>query len=166
MPEPKSTRESLSKTPSWIMLGAVIGAAAGWSVKDYQISREREATEAQARATAAAAAKPAPAPAPVPKPEPTELSLSDMEAIFEKWQDKAMWRNELTEVVFWDRVSNQYKFPVEVQRNGDQYFYRTIPKLTRPLMEGYVPNDSPIKFTNPDISVSDRTMRFVLPAGQ
>ena len=70
-----------------------------------------------------------------------------MEAIFERWQNKAIWRHELTEVAYWNPTTNQYSEFVEVLRSGEDLYFRTIPRLTRPLIDQDLEPAVPIRFT-------------------
>lgn len=159
MAESKSTRESLSKTPSWIMLGFVIGCVVMWTIRKETLYADKEEILAKAQYEAAH-----PKPTPTPPPPQTRMSLSDMEAIFEEWQGSAVWQFDTTEVVFWNRESNQFIECVQVLKNGDDLFFRTIPKLTRPLIDDGVPKNAPIRFTEPEDVHAERRTRFMIPS--
>ena len=145
MPDPKSAKEPLSKTPSWIMLGFVIGCIVALTVKRDLDAREKAGSSAATSQPKSSSAQITAAP-PV-KPAVTQLSLSDMEAIFERWQNKAIWRHELTEVAYWNPTTNQYSEFVEVLRSGEDLYFRTIPRLTRPLIDQDLEPAVPIRFT-------------------
>lgn len=159
MSDSSPARESLSKTPSWVMLGFVIGCIVMWAAK------EQRSPVAPAAAASAAAFKAAPSPevAPPPKEEKVYPSLSDMEAIFDAWHAAAVWKNDITEVAYWDRTTNKYSLYVEILKNGDDYYFRTIPKLTRLLIEEGVPHDAPIKFTEPESFRAERRALYIFP---
>ena len=58
--------------------------------------------------------KPAPTPTPLPTP-PGRASLTDLlEAVFQRWQTHAIWRNDVTEVAFWDPATTQFSEYVEI----------------------------------------------------
>lgn len=143
MPDPKPKRESLSKTPSWIMLGVVIGAIVGTAAQTQW--QKREGARLAAEQQAAAQVKPEPPPA--PKPPPQHLPLSEMEAVFEKWGEGAVWVHDVTQVAFWNPVTNQYTEYVEILRNGEDLYFRSLPKLTRPLISDPADPNAPLRLT-------------------
>jgi len=153
-----SNRDALSKTPSWIMLGVLIGCVVGYTVKTQWDTRGRQEAEA---AAAAERARPTPTPTPLPLP-PGKASLTDLEAVFQRWQTHAIWRNDVTEVAFWDPASAQFSEYVEVLRNGDDYYFRSIPHLTRPFSEESVPKEAPLRFTDPEVH-PERHLRLTFP---
>lgn len=159
MSETKPSRESLSKTPSWIMLGAVIGAIVALAVKDNLEDKEklRAATEQ----------KPAVAkqePPPVPAKLDNYPSLQTVEALFDDWKDNAIWRHDVTEIAVWDQASNTYPYFYEILRNGDVFYFRSVPKLTRPLQDIGSGYPAPIRFTEtPEMRAERRSRLFVPP---
>lgn len=122
----------LSKTPSWIMLGFVLGAVAMWSWR-LESDRVHRAM-----------------PVPVPEPPPVKLERpqqSEIEAVFSDWGRFAVWHHDITEVGLWDREKREFAIFYEVLRNGDAYYFRSIPKLTRPVLTHGVNPQSPLQFT-------------------
>jgi hypothetical protein len=128
---------SLSKTPSWIMLGFVTGAAFVWLLPRAE--------------------KPvAPLPAIVARPaEPaageTTLTairtLTTIEAVFEEWGRYAVWDGDTTEVAL-DPGTGQFSDFYEVKRVGEAFYFRSIPRLThRELRHGKTLPGSPLRFT-------------------
>jgi hypothetical protein len=120
----------LSKTPSWITLGFILGALFVW-----WLPREEMRT-------------PAPPPARtvhLERPKETEI-----EAVFADWGHYAVWENDLTEVALWDPAQSAYAICYEVLRTGDLYYFRSIPHLTRPVLTHGVRADSPLQFTEPE----------------
>ena len=156
MSDPKPRRESLSKTPSWIMLGFVIGCIVAFTVKQQFFSLPNPPAPV-------VTTKQVESPEPVRKPEPAHAPLSEMEAIFYQWRGNAVWLHDITEVAFWDRETNKYSEYVEVMRSGDETYFRTIPQLTRPLIDE-VPLNAPIRFTEPESVHAERRSRFIIPA--
>ena len=138
MDEPESTEapvpsvSRLSKTPSWIMLGFLLGALFVWSLPHPP---------------------PPPAPAAVvaDKPEaPVVLSaprLTAIEAVFEEWGRYAVWENDVTEVALWNSEARAYTDCFEVVRTGDHSYFRSIPRLTRPVLTRGIRENSPLQFT-------------------
>lgn len=166
MPDPKPTKESLSKTPSWVMLGFVIGCIVALTVKRDLDARDKTAATAAAAAAAAKAQaaqiEAAQAP-PKPATPPAKLSLSDLEAVFQRWQSKAVWRHEITEVAYWDPTTNKYSEFVEVLRSGEDLYFRSIPRLTRPLIDEDVDSAVPIRFTELEEMRAARRAPFMIP---
>lgn len=160
MPDPKPAKEPLSKTPSWIMLGFVVGCIVALTVKRDLDARERSGASALAQQSKPPSAHLTAMPA--VKPPVTHLSLSDMEAIFERWQNKAIWRHELTEVAYWNPMTNQYSEFVEVLRSGEALYFRSIPHLTRPLVEEDAESAAPIRFTELEEMRAARRAPFIL----
>ncbi len=154
-----SSRDALSKTPSWIMVGFVIGGIVAWTAKTQWDNRSRAVA---ASALAVEQAKPMPTPTPLPPP-PGKASLTDLEAVFERWQSHAIWRNDITEIAFWDPATSQFSEFVEVLRNGDEDYFRTIPRLTRPFGDEVLPKDAPLRFTDPDALHPERHLRLTFP---
>ncbi|HWA08558.1 MAG TPA: hypothetical protein VG838_03740 [Opitutaceae bacterium] len=137
MDEPDESRESappsrrLSKTPSWIMLGFLLGAMFVWS-----LPRPKEAP--------AVAAAPVKAEAP---PAPSAPRLTAVEAVFEEWGQYAVWDNDVTEVALWNPQANAFTDYFEVLRTGDRLYFRSIPRLTRPVLTRGVKENAPMLFT-------------------
>jgi hypothetical protein len=138
--EPRSPkREQLSKTPSWVMLGFVLGAACvlAWPRKP----------ELRLALTAT------PAPTPVEKRPPPPLTVDRalfFENVFAEWATHAAWENELTEVAFWNAETKSFSDRFEVFRSGERYYFRSISQFTRPLLtHGDIPGNSPLQFTEP-----------------
>lgn len=130
---PEPAPRPLSKTPSWVTLGFVLGAAFMWFLPRPEISREPIT----------------PAAAPVPPP-PADIAL--IEAVFGEWSQYAMWSNDKTEVALWEPVTKTYAHCFEVLRDGERYYFRSITGLTRPVLTHGVPEDSPLVFTETEQS--------------
>lgn len=123
----------LSKTPSWITLGFVLGALFVLALP----SRDE---------------KPAAAPPPEPEPPPVRLerpALAEIEAVFADWGESAIWQNEVTEVALWDTARRSYSLFYEVVRHNGAYYFRSIPRLTRPILTDGVPTNTPLQYTTP-----------------
>lgn len=126
------TASKMSKTPSWVMLGFVAGAA---TVHFFFRPEPRPAP-------APVVAKPA-----APEPERTPGPLSRIEAVFEQYGKYATWADDTTEVALWDPALERYADFYEIRRIDGKFYFRTIPMLTRVIVTHGVPTDSPLQFT-------------------
>lgn len=138
-PKPPSPKH-LSKTPSWILLGFVLGVLFVWSLP----SREPVAPEPAVTRTVR-----------VPDPLPVR-PLDEIEAVFAVWAEHAVWAHDLTEVSLWDPLTGSFSRHYEVLRNGPEYFFRSIPQLTRPVLTYGVPDESPLRFTETEARRAER----------
>lgn len=130
---PEPSPRQLSKTPSWITLGFLLGVAFMWFLPRAEPVRE----------------VPAPVVAPA-KPPRAEVAL--IEAVFTDWSQFAVWTHDKTEVALWEPVTNTYAHCFEVLRDGERFYFRSIPALTRPVLTHGVPDNSPLVFTETEES--------------
>jgi hypothetical protein len=126
----------MSKTPSWIMLGFLLGAAFVIALPPLRKQPALEATTLKA----------------VPPPQPTEPrqppQLTTIEAVFAEWGEHAVWSNDVAEVALWNTQDKAYTDFYEVRRIGDAFYFRTIPRLTRRIVSRGKPlPNSPLLFT-------------------
>jgi len=124
----------LSKTPSWISLGFLLGALFVLALRTGEDAMKSE--------------RPATAPPTLVKLE--RPKLLEIEAVFADYGHHAQWHNDLTEVALWDTAKRGYTQFYEVVRSGDTYYFRSIDKLTRPVFTQGVPRDCPMVFTQPE----------------
>lgn len=125
----------MSKTPSWVMLGFVLGALCMLALPS-----RREAMPAPAEAV-----PPTPPPPEPPRPPPP---LSRIEAVFERYGDAATWSDGTTEVALWDAATERFADLYEVRKLEGKLYFRSIPALTRRVISHGKPNpDSPLQFT-------------------
>ena len=132
---PMSTAK-MSKTPSWIMLGFLLGAAF-------------------VAALPPRGKKPAPESATFKAPETTKSvepreppQLTTIEAVFAVWGTHATWSEDVTEVALWNSQDKAFTDYYEVRRFGDGHYFRTIPRLTRRIVSHGKPMpESPLQFT-------------------
>ena len=116
------------------MLGFVLGAFFVWALPEPE-------------------KKPPSPPAPVERaPEQMMLAsrlprATDVEAVFAQWDRYAIWENDVTEIAYWNEETRSFSNFFEVLRLGDRLFFRSIPKLTRPLIKRGVEAHSPLLFT-------------------
>lgn len=126
----------LSKTPSWIMLGFVLGAGFIWLLPRPGPQIIEVPVRDKTPPLIALSAKP---------------DFSELEAVWADWHQYAVWDNNRTEVALWDRAVGKYARFYEVLREGDTYFFRSVPALTRPVLTHGVNASAPLLFTEPDV---------------
>jgi hypothetical protein len=131
------SKSKLSKTPSWIMLGFVLGAVFVIALPPLQ---KRPTPPPTASFRAADPPRPA-----TPREPPL---LTTIEAVFDVWGRHAVWSDDVTEVALWNSADNAFTDFYEVRRFGDLYYFRTIPRLTRRIISRGKPMpESPLQFT-------------------
>jgi hypothetical protein len=118
-----------SMAPSWVLLGFGIGVLFIWMLPPSETP---------------AAAGLEPAAAPVARSAP---QIAVIEAVFAEWGSAASWENDVTEVALWSSETGSYSQCFQVIRTGGMYFFRSIPRLTRPVLTRGVRDNSPLQFT-------------------
>ncbi len=131
-----SSTAKMSKTPSWVMLGFLLGA-----LFVYAMMRPEPAAVSSAAAIPIVAAP--------PPLEPREaMPLSTIEAVFEVWKEHVVWSNQTAEVALWNTKERAFSEFYEIRRIGDVHYFRSIPKLTRRVLtHGKELPDSPLQIT-------------------
>jgi hypothetical protein len=124
--------EKPSQIPSWVTLGFVLGAL-------FVLALPRSVPVAPAPAAHEAE------PQPDPPAEPPRLTT--IEAVFASWDKYAVWSDDTTEVALWDAATKRFSDCYEVIRTGNDYYFRSIPRLTRPVLTHGVVENSPLEFT-------------------
>jgi hypothetical protein len=133
-PKPPSPSQ-LSKIPSWISLGFVLGALFVWALPSPETETPEPATQGPPTEPAPPAVRSGPAP------------LSDIEVVFSQWGQHAIWSHDLSEVALWDTETKSFSRYYEVLRTGENYYFRTIDRLTRPILTHGVKVDGPLLYT-------------------
>jgi len=118
-----------SMAPSWVLLGFGIGVLFIWMLPPSETP---------------AAAGLEPAAAPVARSAP---QIAVIEAVFAEWGSAASWENDVTEVALWSGETGSYSQCFQVIRTGGMYFFRSIPRFTRPVLTRGVRDNSPLQFT-------------------
>ncbi len=153
---PPVPREKLSKTPSWIMVGFVLGCVFAYAA-DRELEKRRAPAPAPAEKTVAAA--------PVPPPLQTSamrLSQNEVDAIFRQFAEGAVWENDITEVAVWNPEVKKFSDLVEVMRSGGYFYYRPILQLTRPLISVDPAPGVLLLFTEPE-RVREERLKSIHP---
>lgn len=134
--EAEPSPSKLSKTPSWISLGFILGVLFVW----FLPRPEPEVIEVPVRDET-------PPPLVASRTAP---DFTGIEAVFAMWGEYAVWENDLTEVAMWDIALKQYAKFYEVRRAEGNYYFRSIARLTRPVLTHGVDANAPLLFTEPD----------------
>jgi hypothetical protein len=134
-PEKPAQPSKPSAIPSWVMLGFVLGAG-------FVLALPGRAPKPRSEAPPVPQAGP---PAAIQAAEAPKLTT--IEAVFEEWGKHASWDNDLTEVALWDPRTRDFTDAYEVVKLGDALFFRSIPRLTRPVMTHGVKEGSPLLLT-------------------
>jgi hypothetical protein len=124
-------------------VGFVLGCLFAFGVQHRLAKRDATAVAPSAKPAANSITPP-------PAPAPTHASLAEIENVFTQYATNAVWRHDLTEVALWRPETNKYSELFEVLRNGDVYYFRTIPQLTRPVVKPNLTPDLPLRFTEPE----------------
>jgi hypothetical protein len=121
--------------PSWAMLGFLFGIL-------FMLALPH-------RAAAPAAAAPSEPRLPL---HTTAPRLTTIEAVFAEWGQYAVWDKDVTEVALLaDPYTQSDRECYEVLRVGGDFYFRSIPRLTRPVLTHGLPDDPkspmPLEFT-------------------
>ncbi len=124
---------TMSKVPSWVSLGFVLGALVVWAVPKPEPK----------------APPPAPARAVAPPREPQATKLTTVEAVFAEWGSNAVWDSDTTQMAYWNPGTEGFTEFYEVRRIADALYFRSIPKLTRLVIRHGkpLPPECPLQFT-------------------
>ncbi len=129
----KPIPEKPSQIPSWVTLGFILGAL-------FVLAMPKRAPVAPPMPSVQEAPPRADVAAEPPK-------MTTIEAVFSAWDKYAIWSSDTTEVALWDPAMKSFSDCYEVVRNGSDYYFRSIPALTRPLLTHGVVDNSPLVFT-------------------
>ncbi len=133
-PRPPSPKY-LSKTPSWVSLGFVLGALFVWALPSREPATSNPKAsdpEVPVRPVTVTTTKPA---------------FTEIEAVFAMYGNQAVWDNDLTEVALWDTDTGEFSRYYEVVRASGHFFFRSIDRLTRPVLTHGLKGEAPLLFT-------------------
>src|SRR5687767_9381457 len=125
---PAVPRSRLSKTPSWVTLGFILGALFVWTLP-REDKRSAATLSSQTPAQVVQLERP---------------KLTEVEAVFAEWERFAVWNNNVTQVAMWDTEKRSFSICYEVLRQSGDYYFRSIPQLTRPVLTRGVPENAPL----------------------
>jgi hypothetical protein len=158
-------KEKLSRVPSWITLGFLLGGVAVYTLVP-RAERFWQEKRTQSEASAAVAhglptGTPVPTATPPPKPPPSGATLEEVDAIFTLYRTDAVWDRDRTEIAIWNRYQERFADTYEVYRDENgKTWYRPIPALTRPVIQYEGEEGRPIRFTESQWS-RDRRMEQI-----
>lgn len=132
-PPRRPSPSQLSRTPSWIMLGFILGVL-------FVLALPRR--EPPPRPVVAA-----PTPPPPRRTEPPQLTT--VETLFAQWSRYAVWDNDVTQIALWDPAVGAFSDYYEVRRIDGHAYFRSIPRLTNRIIRHgpQPPSACPIRFT-------------------
>jgi hypothetical protein len=133
---PTAPRPRLSKTPSWVTLGFILGALFVWT-----LPREDKRSVATLSSQT-----------PVQVVQLERPKLTEVEAVFAEWERFAVWKNNVPQVAMWDTEKRSFSVCYEVLRQNGDFYFRSIPQLTRPVLTRGVPENAPLQFAETEES--------------
>lgn len=74
-------------------------------------------------------------------------SLASIEVTFERWGGYAVWHNDVAEFAAWDPRLRRHADFFEVRCANGNFYFRTIPALTRPFIAAGARSAMPLRFT-------------------
>lgn len=135
-PPRRPSISQLSKTPSWVMLGFILGAVFILALpRREQVARPIVLSRQVEKRVK------------VERPE-----LTTVEAVFDEWSRYAVWDDDSTQIAMWNPGMGEFSDFYEVRRINGQDYFRSIPHLTnRILRHGRLPPpECPLRFTETD----------------
>lgn len=138
-PKSRPSVSQLSKTPSWVMLGFILGAFFVWALP-------RRETTVRPIVLAPHVEK---------RVELEPRKLTTIEAVFDQWSQYAVWDDDVTQVALWNSASGDFAEFYEVRRMDGAYYFRSLPQLThRVIRRG--PPQCPLRFTETEEQYQER----------
>ena len=126
--------------PAWLTLGFALGL--GFAYWYYGEDKPTAPTKPVAGAAVVSPVTPQPAPA-----GPVLGSLAEVERLFQQWGGYAVWFDDVAEFAAWNWRRRTFSDFYEVRYAGGHYYFRTIPRLTRPALDHGPKGNLPFQFT-------------------
>lgn len=104
----------------WITCGFSLGIGFGWLVFQDEKPKTYVAPPFAVKAT------------PVPR---HAAPLTELEADFQRWGGYAVWEDDLTEIALLNPETKRHTDYYEVRRAGGEFYFRSIGRLSRPLID-------------------------------
>lgn len=131
-----------SKVPSWMLLGFIIGATFVFLLRrDYIRPVPPPVALADTSGPSSTTIQ-----AVERKPD---ASLATIEAVWAVWGEHAIWEGETTQVAMWNVDKGGFSEFFEVVRYGDHVYFRSLTRLTRPVIDRGLGIQCPLQFTAP-----------------
>jgi hypothetical protein len=108
---------------------------------------QREPAAAVAEASASGGSSPD-SPTAARAGEPTAAAF---DAVWRAWGHHAVWLDDTTQVALWNAQTGDYSDAFEVVRRVDEFYFRPLPGLTRPMVERGLGLGAPLQFTGPPV---------------
>lgn len=124
--------------PLWLTLGFAMGLGFGW------VAFKSDAAKAP---LAAEQAKAVEKPAVAAETSHDAGTLAGAEQTFQRWGGYAVWEDDATEIAVWNPRRKRFGDFYEVRRVHGQFYFRTIPRLSRPIIDHGLRGRLPIVFT-------------------
>ena len=147
-PTRRVPKKELSQAPSWILLGFVIGAVFVFLLRRQYIVEEALLAPPVVEAPANAASEGLASPTAARAGESTAVAF---DAVWRAWGHHAVWVDDTTQVALWNAKSGDYSDAFEVVRKGDEFYFRPLPALTRPMVDRGLGVGAPLQFTGPPV---------------
>lgn len=171
-PQKRPIVRKLAKEPSWLLLGFLLGAAFVWLLPSEKAGNPSAGAPGDGTAVSAAGEGVAGTPqtagqgvgqaAGGARALPVRR-LSTIEAVFESWGQYAIWEHDLTQVALWSAEHGGYAECYEVMRSGDVLYFRSIPRLTRPVINYGTQITSPLLYTETETTRAARAGGLLVP---
>jgi hypothetical protein len=132
-PKRRPSIPQLSKTPSWVMLGFILGALFVFALPRKPPTVLRPIVLA-----------------PPEKKTITEVPrLTTIEDVFAQWAQYAVWQDDVTQVALWNAEVGDFAEFYEIRRYERVYYFRSIPHLTSVIIRHgpRLPPECPLQFT-------------------
>ncbi len=122
-----------SSVPLWLTVGFLAGLGFAWAYL-----RGDQPAPPQPAAVSAGEA---------PTQQADAGTLASVEQYFQRWGGYAVWADDVTEIAVWNPRRHAHSDFYEVRYVLGRYYFRTVPRLFRPLVDHGVRTRIPLQFT-------------------